>query len=97
MDKDFLKKFEKFVNDMPDDKFLEIVNRAENLPWEYRLPEDYSKSKTHEYIVTKYDKFIIKVGTTSISLSGISINDKTDITTEYSSYSANKNDYIGVA
>ena len=38
-----------------------------------------------------------KIGKTSISLKSFDINDKRDITTKYSSYSANKNDYIGVA
>ncbi len=42
MNKDFLKNFEKYVNDMPNNKFLELVNQAENLPWEYKLPENYS-------------------------------------------------------
>ena len=45
MNKDFLKNFEKYVNDMPNNKFLELVNQAENLPWEYKLPENYSKNE----------------------------------------------------
>lgn len=98
MNKDFLKNFENYVNDMPNDKFLELVNQAENLPWEYKLPEDYSKNEIHENFITKYDKFIIKkIGKTSISLNSFDIKDKLDITTKYSSYSTNKNDYIGVA
>lgn len=98
MNKDFLKNFEKYINDMPNNKFLELVNQAENLPWEYKLPENYSKNEIYENIITKYDKFIIKkIGKTSISLKSFDINDKRDITTKYSSYSANKNDYIGVA
>ena len=56
------------------------------------------KNEIYENIITKYDKFIIKkIGKTSISLKSFDINDKRDITTKYSSYSANKNDYIGVA
>lgn len=98
MDKDFLKNFEKYVNDISNDKFLELVNQAENLPWEYKLPEEYSNNKIHENIITKYDRFIIqKIGKTPISLNSFYINDKHDITTKYSSYSTNKNDYIGVA
>ena len=55
-------------------------------------------NEIYENIITKYDKFIIKkIGKTSISLKSFDINDKRDITTKYSSYSANKNDYIGVA
>ena len=86
MNKDFLKNFEKYVNDMPNNKFLELVNQAENLPWEYKLPENYSKNEIYENIITKYDKFIIKkIGKTSISKKTFDINYYRDITTKNSS------------
>ncbi len=56
MDKDFLKNFEKYVNNISNDKFLKLINQAENLPWEYKLPKKFSKNEIHENIIIKYDK-----------------------------------------
>lgn len=42
INKNFLENFEQYVNDISNDKFLELVNKAESLPWEYKLPKKNS-------------------------------------------------------